>query len=40
MATDSDAHSNRYILSFQCPDRIGVVARSTGLLLDVFAFIT
>ena len=29
-----------YILSFQCPDRIGVVARSTGLLLEAGAFIT
>ncbi len=31
--------SQRYILSFQCPDRIGVVARSTGVLLDACAFI-
>ncbi len=36
--TQSD--SKRYILSFQCPDRIGVVARSTGVLLDACAFIT
>lgn len=32
--------SNTYILSFQCPDRIGVVARSTSLLYDMGAFIT
>lgn len=37
---DSAVQSRRYILSFQCPDRIGVVARSTGLLLEVGAFIT
>jgi formyltetrahydrofolate deformylase len=29
-----------YILSFQCPDRIGVVARSSALLLEAGAFIT
>ena len=29
-----------YLLSFQCPDRLGVVARSTGVLLDAGAFIT
>ena len=34
------ADAKRYILSFQCPDRIGVVARSTGVLLDACAFIT
>ncbi len=38
-AAQSDG-SNRYVLSFQCPDRIGVVARSTGVLLDACAFIT
>ena len=30
----------RYLLSFQCPDRLGVVARSSGLLLEAGAFIT
>ncbi|MEE4190701.1 MAG: formyltetrahydrofolate deformylase [Halieaceae bacterium] len=34
------AETQRYVLSFQCPDRIGVVARSTGVLLDACAFIT
>jgi formyltetrahydrofolate deformylase len=34
------AVTQRYVLSFQCPDRIGVVARSTGVLLDACAFIT
>lgn len=34
------ADTTSYILSFQCPDRIGVVARSSGLLLDAGAFIT
>ena len=35
-----EAQTREYILSFQCPDRIGVVARSTGLLLELGAFIT
>ncbi len=34
----SDAQS--YILSFKCPDRLGVVARYSTLLLDCGAFIT
>lgn len=38
MTISSDTCS--YVLSFQCPDRIGVVARSTGVLLDACAFIT
>ena len=29
-----------YILSFHCPDRLGVVARSTGLFHELGAFIT
>ena len=29
-----------YILSFQCPDRLGVVAVSTGLLFELGAFVT
>ncbi len=29
-----------YILSFKCPDRLGVVARYSGLLLECGAFIT
>ena len=36
----ASADSCSYVLSFQCPDRIGVVARSTGVLLDACAFIT
>jgi formyltetrahydrofolate deformylase len=32
--------SNEYILAFQCPDQIGVVARYSGLLHDCGAFIT
>jgi formyltetrahydrofolate deformylase len=39
MSASSDENRS-YILSFQCPDRIGVVARSTGVLLDAGAFIT
>jgi len=39
-ADESVAQSRCYILAFQCPDRLGVVARSSGLLLDVGAFIT
>jgi formyltetrahydrofolate deformylase len=31
---------NEYILAFQCPDKIGVVARYSGLLHDCGAFIT
>ena len=34
------AESISYILSFQCPDRIGVVAASTNLLYELGAFIT
>ena len=41
MASDmAEDKPNSYILSFQCPDRIGVVARSSGLLLEAGAFIT
>ncbi|HAN28555.1 MAG TPA: formyltetrahydrofolate deformylase, partial [Haliea salexigens] len=29
-----------YILSFQCPDRLGVVARYSQLFLEAGAFIT
>jgi formyltetrahydrofolate deformylase len=36
----NDSEHRSYILSFQCPDRVGVVARSTGLLLEAGAFIT
>ncbi len=32
--------SRRYILSFQCPDRLGVAASFSGLLLEAGAFIT
>ena len=39
-STDTATTSRSYILAFQCPDRIGVVARSTGLLLELGAFIT
>lgn len=35
----SDAH-RAYVLSFQCPDRLGVVARSTGHFYELGAFIT
>ncbi len=31
---------NRYILAFQCPDQLGVVAVSTGLLYELGAFVT
>jgi formyltetrahydrofolate deformylase len=33
-----DAHA--YVLSFKCPDRLGVVARYSGLLYECGAFIT
>jgi formyltetrahydrofolate deformylase len=29
-----------YVLSFQCPDQLGVVARSMGLLFELGAFVT
>jgi formyltetrahydrofolate deformylase len=35
----ADAHRS-YILGFRCPDDIGLVARFSGLLLEVGAFIT
>ncbi|QFU75571.1 formyltetrahydrofolate deformylase [Halioglobus maricola] len=38
--TKASDSSRSYVLSFQCPDQIGVVARSTGLFYDVGAFIT
>ena len=31
---------HEYILTFHCPDRIGVVAVATGLLYDLGAFVT
>jgi formyltetrahydrofolate deformylase len=34
------AGAQSYILSFKCPDRLGVVARYSGFLLDYGAFIT
>ncbi len=34
------ADSQRYILSFQCPDQLGVVARYSALFLECGAFIT
>jgi hypothetical protein len=33
-------HTNAYILSFQCPDRLGVVARYSGLMYESGAYIT
>jgi formyltetrahydrofolate deformylase len=41
----SDTHTSEtscknYILAFQCPDKLGVVARYSGLLYDCGAFIT
>ena len=32
--------NNSYILSFQCPDKVGVVAATTALFYDHGAFIT
>ncbi|QIB67069.1 formyltetrahydrofolate deformylase [Kineobactrum salinum] len=32
--------SSSYVLSFQCPDQLGVVAKSTGLFYEVGAFVT
>lgn len=32
--------TQRYVLSLQCPDRVGVVARTTQLLMQAGAFIT
>ncbi len=29
-----------YVLSFQCPDRLGVVAKSTGVFFELGAFVT
>jgi formyltetrahydrofolate deformylase len=41
MTTNSDQQSfSSYILAFQCPDTIGVVARYSGLLYECGAFIT
>ena len=36
----SEPNGNSFVLSFQCPDVVGVVARSTGLLYEAGAFIT
>ncbi len=36
---NSSAH-NAFVLSFQCPDRLGVVAVSTGLFYELGAFVT
>jgi formyltetrahydrofolate deformylase len=35
-----NSDSNAYILSFQCPDRLGVVARYSGLMYESGAYIT
>jgi formyltetrahydrofolate deformylase len=37
---DAERENTSYILSFQCPDRLGVVARYSQVLLDCGAFIT
>ena len=39
-AEQDSAHNNAYILAFQCPDRLGVVARYSQVFLDCGAFIT
>ena len=36
----SEEPRNNYILAFQCPDKLGVVARYSSLLYDCGAFIT
>lgn len=39
-SSEASASDRSYILSFQCPDAIGVVARSTGVLYELGAFVT
>lgn len=39
-ANDQEEAYNSYILAFQCPDKLGVVARYSGLLYGCGAFIT
>ena len=38
--SDSADSPRSYVLSFQCPDRLGVVAESTGLFYKLGAFVT
>ena len=38
--SDSIGVRRSYLLSFQCPDRLGVVAMSTGLLCELGVFVT
>lgn len=40
MSGEASASDRSYILSFQCPDAVGVVARSTGVLYELGAFVT
>ena len=39
-ATAPETAAQSYVLSFCCPDRLGVVARYSGLLYDCGAYIT
>jgi formyltetrahydrofolate deformylase len=39
-ATAPESAAQSYVLSFRCPDRLGVVARYSGLLYDCGAYIT
>jgi formyltetrahydrofolate deformylase len=40
MSGDVTAKYNEYVLTFKCPDRLGVLARVSGLMYDCGAFIT
>jgi formyltetrahydrofolate deformylase len=39
-ATQPGSSTHSYVLSFQCPDRLGLVATSMGLLYELGAFVT